>query len=133
VVAEHAGGVDRHHETITGTAESLLTFENAALPLSVMCPEGKIVMANRAMRDLLRYEFTDLVGRSMYDVVADPDEFKDRWEERLRGVPRVTPEQPLRLRTGDGTEITVRASSTLVTDSQGEIRYIVARAVPEPR
>ncbi|MEY2568005.1 MAG: hypothetical protein QOE35_2534 [Actinomycetota bacterium] len=133
MVGEHTGGLDRHQETITGTAESLLTFENAALPLTVVCPAGKIVMANRAMRNLLRYEFSDLVGRSMYDVVADPDEFKGVWEERLRGVPRVTPERPVRLRTGDGTEITVRASSTLVTDSQGTIRYIVARAVAEPR
>jgi PAS domain S-box-containing protein len=123
---------DEHEETIIGAAESLLTFENAALPLTVVCPEGKIVMANRAMRDLLGYEFSDLVGRSMHEVVvASSDEWNRAWEERLQGGERVTPERRMQLRRGNGAEITVRASSVVVTDGQGAVRYVVARAVPE--
>ncbi|MEY2477689.1 MAG: fold [Actinomycetota bacterium] len=120
------------HDTVAGTAESLLTFENAALPLSVVRPAGVIVMANRAMRALLRSRFDDLVGKSMYDVIiGDPARFARVWEERFPPDKRVTPEQRMRLRCGDGSVITVRASSVLVTDSQGAVRYIVARAVEE--
>lgn len=131
----HEGDVDRdeHEGTIAGTAESLLTFENAALPLSVVCPRGKIVMVNRTMRELLRYEFSELVGRSMYDVVLDDhDELSRIWEDRLDGGRRVSSERRWRLLRGDGTELTVWGSSVLVADSQDAVRYIVARVVPVP-
>jgi PAS domain S-box-containing protein len=134
VVGERGGDLDRDkdEETIAITAESLLTFENAAVPLSVVCPAGRIIMANRAMRSLLGYEFSDLVGRSIYEIVlAEEDELAARWERRLQSAERVTPERRMRLRCGDGTEITVRASSVLVTDRLGAVRYIVARAVLE--
>jgi PAS domain S-box-containing protein len=133
VVQNDESGVnsDEHDETIIGAAESLLTFENAALPLTLVCPEGQIVMANRAMRELLGYEFSDLVGRSMHDVVvANSDEWSRAWEQRIQGGERVTPERRMQLRRGNGAEITVLASSVLVTDGQGAVRYVVARAVP---
>jgi len=42
-------------QTVATTAESLLAFENAALPLAVCDPDGRIVMCNRALRALLGY------------------------------------------------------------------------------
>ncbi|MEY2477254.1 MAG: fold [Actinomycetota bacterium] len=114
-------------------AESLLTFENAALPLSVVCPKGRIVMVNRAMRELLRYEFSALVGRSMHEVVlSDHDELNRIWDDRLQGGQRVSNERRWRLLRGDGTELTVSGSSVLVRDGQGAVRYLVARVVPVP-
>lgn len=133
MVGERDEDPDGHEDTVAGTAESLLTFENAALPLSVIRPAGIIVMANRAMRALLRYRFKDLIGTSMYDVIIDDAaEFARVWEVPFPAGERVTPERRMRLRCGDGSEITVRASSVLVTDSQGAVRYVVARAVAEP-
>lgn len=123
---------DEGEETVAETAESLLTFENAALPLSVISPEGNVVMANRAMRALLGYEFGDLVGKSVYEVVvAEPSECDRAWKDRIEGGDRVTPEQTLRVRCANGSEMSVRVSSLLVTDNQGGARYVVARAVPE--
>jgi PAS domain S-box-containing protein len=124
-------GRDEPEETIADTAASLLMFENAALPLLVIAPNGQIVMANRALRALLGYEFSDLVGQPMSEL-AEPDGRPWSLEERLLGG-RVTPERRTRLRRGDGSKITVRGSSVLVTDSEGVVRYIVARSVPEGR
>jgi PAS domain S-box-containing protein len=133
VVGEREGNDVQRDEvagTVAGTAESLLTFENAALPLSVIHPNGSIIMVNRAMRRLLRYDSDELAGRPMYDLIADDaGEFADAWEQRITSGQRVTPERRMRLRCGDASEITVRASSVLVTDGQGAVRYIVARAV----
>jgi PAS domain S-box-containing protein len=85
------------------------------------------------MRELLRYEFSELVGRSMYDVVLDDhDELSRIWEDRLDGGRRVSSERRWRLLRGDGTELTVWGSSVLVADSQDAVRYIVARVVPVP-
>ena len=127
--------VDRQQdeETVAETAESLLTFENAALALSVVSPEGNVIMANRAMRDLLGYEFSDLIGKSVYElVVADPSEVARFWAERIHGGDRVMPEQAVRVRCANGSEVSVRVSSVLVTDDRGAAHYVVARAVAEP-
>lgn len=126
--------VKRHQEeeTVAETAESLLTFENAALPLSIISPAGDLIMANRAMRGLLGYQFSDLIGKSVADVVvADPSELTRAWAAHIRGGARVTPERAIRLRRADGSELSVRVSSVLVTDSQGAPRYVVSRAVPD--
>jgi PAS domain S-box-containing protein len=126
--------VERHREeeTVAETAESLLTFENAALPLSVISPAGDLIVANRAMRALLGYQFSDLIGKSVFDVVvADPSQLTRAWAAHIRGAAHVTPERAIRLRHADGSELSVRVSSVLVTDSQGAARYIVARAVPD--
>jgi PAS domain S-box-containing protein len=125
-------GDDDTSETVADTAESLLAFENAALPLCVVHPNGQVVMANRALRALLGYEFDELTGKSVHEVVlGDPRTVLESWRERLESGARVTPERRLQLRHKDGSPIAVRASSVSVRDSHGAIRYLVARAVPE--
>jgi PAS domain S-box-containing protein len=129
-------GDDRHAEDDAGraadTAASLLTFENAPLPLGVFSPDGIVVMANRAMRDLLGYGFEGLVGRSVFDVVVgDRDEIVRAWADRIGEGTRVTPEQSMRVHCADGSELRIRASSVLVPDARGTTRYIVARVVPQ--
>lgn len=123
--------VQRHHEeTVAETAESLLTFENAPLPLSIISPEGDVMLANRAMRALLGYEFGGLVGKSVLDLVAgEPSGLRRAWAARIRADSSATPERAVRLRGADGSELPVRVSSVLVRDSQGAARYVVARAV----
>lgn len=119
-------------ETVADTAESLLAFENAALPLGVLDPTGRIVLANRALRRLLGYELDELVGKAVQDlVVADGADVDEQWQRRLDSAARATPERRLRIWCKDGSLVRVRASSVSVPDSQGAIRYLVARAVAD--
>src|SRR5204862_4309873 len=118
--------------TVADTAESLLTFENAALALVVMARDGTVIMANRAMRALLGYEFSEVVGKSVVDlVVGDPAELTQSWDEVLIGPEEVRAEVALVVRRGDGSTLNVRASSVSVTDEHGTVRYIVARAMTD--
>jgi PAS domain S-box-containing protein len=118
--------------TVADTAESLLAFENAALPLGVLDPAGRIMLANRALRRLLGYELDELVGKSLHDlVVADGTDVDEQWQQRLDSEARATPERRLRLRRKDGSLLRVRASSVSVPDSHGDIRYLVARAIAD--
>ena len=121
-------------QTVATTAESLLAFENAALPLAVCDPGGRIVVCNRALRTLLGYELDELLGMSVGDVVApDHGGMYKSWEERLDpGAQPVTPQRRVELWRKDGSSVPVWASSSLVHDQDGNVRYVVARAVVDP-
>ncbi len=126
-------GVPATEQTVAETAESLLAFENAALPLCVVQPGGNVLMVNRALCELLGYGNDELVGQSWESFVADdPDEIIDRSRGQLREGERVTPEQRIAARRSDGTSVLVRTSCVMVPDTQGSIRYMVARIVLEP-
>ena len=126
------GGADAF-ETVA-TAESLLAFENAALPLAVCDPNGRIVMCNRALRALLGYELDELLGMPVGDVVQpDPDALYKTWHDRLDATALdITPERAFRLWRKDGSSVSVRASSSVVHDDDGRVRYVVAKAVVDP-
>jgi PAS domain S-box-containing protein len=121
-------------QTVAETAESLLAFENAALPLAVCDPDGRIVMCNRALRRLLGYRLDELLGMPVGDVVAaDHDGLYKTWSDRLGDdAEGITPERRFRLWRKDGSSVPVRASSVLVHDDEGQVRYVVARAVLDP-
>ena len=127
------GGVDPT-QTVAATAESLLAFENAPLPLAVCNPDGRIVMCNRALRALLGYELDELLGMPVGDVVApDHDGVYKKWSDRLDDdAERVTPERRFNLWRKDGSSVPVRASSSVVHDNGGHVRYVIARAVLDP-
>ena len=122
-------------QTVATTAESLLAFENAALPLAVCDPGGRIVMCNRALRALLGYELHELLGMPVGDVVAaDHDGPYKKWSDRLdEDAERVTPERRFSLWRKDGSSVPVRASSSVVHDRDGAVRYVIARAVVDAR
>ena len=131
MVNEKDEGVVRRQdeETVAETAESLLAFENAAQPLAVILANGTVAMANRATRTLLGYDFGELVGRSLFELFGvDPM----AWEKRLASGEIVTAEHRTHVTRKDGVVIDVRASSLLVTDSSGTIRYVISKAVPDP-
>jgi len=117
------------------TAESLLAFENAPLPLAVCDPGGRIVMCNRALRALLGYELDELLGMPVGEVVAaDHDGLYKNWSDRLDDdAERVTPEPRFSLWRKDGSSVPVRASSSVVQDDDGHVRYVIARAVVDPQ
>jgi PAS domain S-box-containing protein len=118
-------------ETVAETAESLLAFENTGLPLCLMLPNGRLVMANRAMRTLLGYEFAELMAMNIPDVVPEAEMglILEEWNERAKSGERVSAERRVRIRRKDGRDLDVRASSVIVPDGQGFVRYIVARAL----
>ena len=124
----------RAAETVACTAESLLAFENAALPLAVCDPGGRIVMCNRTLRALLGYELDELLGKPIDEVVApSSDPMYRTWDDRLdAGALDITPERPFTLWRKDGSAVKVRASSSLVHDNEGNVRYVIARAVIDP-
>ena len=121
-------------QTVAGTAESLLAFENAALPLAVCDPTGHIIMCNGALRALLGYTLDELLGMPVGDVVAADDDGQYRsWEARLdTGADIVTPQRRVTLWRKDGSSVPVWASSALVRDTDGAVRYVIARAVLDP-
>jgi PAS domain S-box-containing protein len=118
-------------ETIGDTADSLLTFENAAIPLAVFCPDGKVLMANRSLRVLLGYEFDEIVGLEVFDLVVSPvDDPHRAWRQWVDTSDRVSAERQVSFICKDQSEIVVRASSVVVVDSHGAPRYVVTRAAP---
>ncbi|MBV8979397.1 MAG: PAS domain-containing protein [Acidimicrobiia bacterium] len=127
-------GGARAAETVACTAESLLAFENAALPLAVCDPGGRIIMSNRALRALLGYELNELLGKPIDEVVAPSSEGLYRtWDDRLHAAALdITPEKRFTLWRKDGSAVNVRASSSLVHDDEGKVRYVIARAVVDP-
>ena len=124
----------RAAETVACTAESLLAFENAALPLAVCDPGGRIIMCNRALRALLGYDLDELLGKPIAEVVApSADALYKTWTDRLdASAMDITPERPFTLWRKDGSAVNVRASSSLVHDNEGNVRYVIARAVVDP-
>jgi len=136
MTAAHLGdaGFGDAAQTVAGTAESLLAFENAALPLAVCDPTAHIIMCTRALRALLGYELDELLGMPVGDVVAtDQDGQYKSWEERLdTGADIVTPQRRVTLWRKDGSSVPVWASSALVRDTDGAVRYVIARAVLDP-
>jgi PAS domain S-box-containing protein len=76
-------------------------FENAAVGLHWMGPDGTILRANRAELEMLGHAREEYVGRNVAEFHADPDAIEDiqqrlRRGETLRGY-------PARLRARDGT------------------------------
>jgi PAS domain S-box-containing protein len=129
--AGNPGGGGDPAQTVADTAESLLAFENAALPLAVCDPGGRIVMCNRALRGLLGYELHEVLGMPVGEVVAaDHDGLYKKWSDRLDDdAEQVTPERRFSLWRKDGSSVLVRASSSVVHDGDGAVRYVIARAV----
>jgi len=125
-----AGAADAA-ETVACTAESLLAFENAALPLAVCDPGGQIVMCNRSLRTLLGYDLDEMVGMPVGAIVEhDPDALYTTWAARTDATAvGITPERRIHIYRKDGSAVAVRASSSLVHDDEGHVRYVIARAV----
>jgi len=120
-------------QTVAQTAESLLAFENAALPLCVVQPTGNVLMVNRALRELLGYAHDDLVGRPWERfIAADPDNVVADTKQPAEERELVTPERRVSARRSDGTRVWVRTSCVMVPDERGAIRYMVARLSLEP-
>ena len=105
---------DEDHDTgdVVALAEHFLLIENAGPALAALMPEGHVVMANRAMRELLGYKGVGPSGRQ-------PPELRDStgcsvatWEDNAV-------ERAVRLRRCDGSWLEARVSTVVVRGEGG--------------
>ncbi len=85
-------------------------FENAAIPLHWVGPDGTILRANRAELEMLGYERHEYVGRNIAEFHADPAVLGDILRRLAAG--ETLHDFPSRLRCKDGTLKDVRITSS---------------------
>jgi len=76
-------------------------FENGALALHLVGPDGTILEANKAELDLLGYTADEYIGRHIGDFHADPDTICDILARLGKG--EKLDKYPARLRARDGS------------------------------
>ncbi|HEX2199194.1 MAG TPA: PAS domain S-box protein [Burkholderiales bacterium] len=86
-------------------------FDNAAIPLHWVDPDGTILRANRAELEMLGYVASEYVGRNIREFHADASAISDILE-RL-GAGETLREYPARMRCKDGTLRDVRITSNV--------------------
>ncbi|MEY2477692.1 MAG: fold [Actinomycetota bacterium] len=123
-----ADGTDelRPHD-IASAAEGILFVEDAPLPLFVAVPDGRVALANRALRELLGYQGGDLIGQRVAELFADPTAAAF-WSDLL--VAGGAAERAMELRRRDGTSIAARSAAVVVTGRDGVARWVIGRVQP---
>ncbi len=86
-------------------------FDNAAIPLHWVGPDGTILRANKAELELLGYSPEEYVGRNIADFHADPEVIADILRRLSAG--ETLHDYPSRLRCKDGTLKEVRITSSV--------------------
>lgn len=95
-------------------------FENGAIGLHIVGPDGAILRANKAELALLGYTAEEYVGRHIGDFHADPDTIADILARLGRG--EVLDKYPARLKTKSGDIKHVLISSSVFFDEAGHFR-----------
>jgi len=119
---------DRTLAGVAAAAEGILLVENAPLPLIVASPDGRISLANRAMRDLLGFEATAPVGQPIVDLLVEEPDAEGWWGDLLAAG--AIHEIPVQLRRRDGQAVPAGFSALVVTGEGGAAAWVVARATP---
>jgi len=86
-------------------------FENAAIPLHWVGPDGTILRANRAELELLGYERDEYVGRNIAEFHADPQAIADLLRRLSAG--ETVHDYPARVRCKSGQLKEVRITSSV--------------------
>jgi PAS domain S-box-containing protein len=86
-------------------------FENGAVALHLVGPDGIILHANKAELDLLGYTADEYIGRHIADFHADQDTISDILERLTRG--EKLDKYPARLRASDGSLRHVEITSSV--------------------
>jgi PAS domain S-box-containing protein len=107
---------------LVGMAEDVLLVENAPTALAAVVSGGRLVMANRALRELLGYGLEELAGRSVTELLdrchAD---FGHDWHTPLEAAI----ERPIRLRRSDGSSLAARITTVVVRDQAAVPQYVL--------
>ncbi|HYX63694.1 MAG TPA: PAS domain S-box protein, partial [Burkholderiales bacterium] len=86
-------------------------FDNAAIPLHWVGPDGTILRANKAELDLLGYDAEEYVGRPIREFHADREAIDDILRRLAAG--ETVHDHPARLRCKDGSVREVRVTSSV--------------------
>ncbi|MHA1906503.1 MAG: PAS domain S-box protein [Candidatus Thorarchaeota archaeon] len=99
-------------------------FENTNDAVFLIDLEGRHFNANKQASKMLGYKHEDLIGMSVWDVIAEGEKGKAEGilEKLLEG--RQVPPYERVFRTADGTDFPVEINVTLVRDSEGNPEYI---------
>lgn len=92
-------------------------FENGAIGLHIVGPDGSILRANKAELQLLGYSSDEYIGRHIADFHADPETIADILGRLGRG--EVLDQYPARLRAKSGDIKHVLISSSVYFDEDG--------------
>jgi|SRR5581483_6622438 len=113
---------DRDHDQdtsdVVALAEHFLLIENAGPALAALVPEGEVVMANRAMRELLGYQGDDAAGSRIPELQDGSGCSVATWEDNAV-------ERAVRLRRCDGSWLDARVSTVVVRGDGGRPEYLL--------
>lgn len=113
---------------VAAAAEAVLSVENAPLPLVVCHPDGRVAMANRAMRALLGYRDGEIVNRRVWELQADPESGRHCFDKLLHDGEMA---QHFVLLCGrDGEMVPTYGSAVVTRDDDGKISLVIAQALP---
>jgi diguanylate cyclase (GGDEF)-like protein/PAS domain S-box-containing protein len=103
-------------------------FDDAAIGMAIVSPEGRWMRANRALSELTGYPIEELVGRGFADITHPEDLPKDveALEEMIEGRRDRFQTEKRYLHAG-GRVIWVSLSTTIVRDAGGQPLYLLSQ------
>jgi diguanylate cyclase (GGDEF)-like protein/PAS domain S-box-containing protein len=103
-------------------------FDDAAIGMAIVSPEGRWLRANRALSELTGYPQDELVGMGFADITHPDDLPKDihALQEMLEGT-RDRFQTEKRYFHADGRIIWVWLSTTIVRDADGKAMYLLSQ------
>ena len=110
-------------------------FEGANDAILLLGLNDLYIAANQKAVDMLGCSISDLIGRSIFDVIADEEHADSRRVKQELLAGNSLPLYERILRKSDGSKFTVEINATLVRDTEGNPIYIqsIVRDVTERR
>ena len=104
------------------------TFEGASIGMVLSTPDGRNLIANRALERLLGYGPGGLAGVHSDDITV-PDDLEEQYalRERLRSGEFDSYQFEKRLRRTDGSLVWVVLDATAIRDGRGNVQTVIAQ------
>lgn len=118
-------GLQKPAQRVAEAAEGILRLENLPLPLAVVHRDGRVITANRALRQLLGYDLTELVDRPIWELNAEPEVGKACFAELLQVG--VLPERELFYRRRDGRTVATTSTAIVTRGEPGILITVSSR------
>jgi len=114
----------RSYDALLKSEERFRTlFENSAIGLYRTAPDGRVLMANQAIVEMLGYSsFDELARRNLEESGFEPQYPRSDFKERIEREGRVIGLESAWTRS-DGTTLFVRENATVVRDECGKSLY----------
>jgi diguanylate cyclase (GGDEF)-like protein/PAS domain S-box-containing protein len=99
-------------------------FDQAAVGLAHITPDGRWLMANNKLCEIVGYDHAELL-KLTYEELSHPDDLQDERDMRMKMLTREAGEQSWekRYRHRNGYYIWVNLTATLVWDEEGQPKY----------